>query len=161
MSNKNVIVASLLLGLVKTCHVTFDIKLCSEILYEIGLELGSSGTRLGDLLHFGKLFKANSNNYFLLQPPTFQAIFAKVSKSFIVLVKSFLGKFYRHLATFYLSHCSEKTFSMSKSSDLISLKKHFFVFVLMMDAGKRQDEKRWKRQKQVAAIPIPMTRQNC
>ena len=64
MSNKNVIVASLLLGLVKTCHVTFDIKLCSEILYEIGLELGSSGTRLGDLLHFGQLFKANSNNYF-------------------------------------------------------------------------------------------------
>ena len=82
MSNKNVIVASLLLGLVKTCHVTFDIKLCSEILYEIGLELGSSGTRLGDLLHFGKLFKANSNNYFLLQPPTFRASFIDIWQLF-------------------------------------------------------------------------------
>ena len=34
---------------------------------------------------------------------TFWAIFGKVSKSFISLVKSFLGNFYRHLATFIWS----------------------------------------------------------
>ena len=33
-----------------------------------------------------------------------QAIFVKVSKSFILLVKSFLGNFYSHFATFYWSH---------------------------------------------------------
>ena len=33
-----------------------------------------------------------------------QAILEKVSKSFFFLVKSFLGNFYRHLATFYQSH---------------------------------------------------------
>ena len=32
-------------------------------------------------------------------------IFVKVSKSSIFLVKSFLGNFYRHLVTFYSSHC--------------------------------------------------------
>ena len=33
----------------------------------------------------------------------------KVSKSFILLEKTFLGHFYRHLATFYWSHCSRGT----------------------------------------------------
>ena len=33
-----------------------------------------------------------------------QTIFVKVSKSFIFLVKSFLGNFYRHLAIFIWSH---------------------------------------------------------
>ena len=37
--------------------------------------------------------------------PHFEAFFVKVSKSFIVLAKSFLGNFYRHLATIYWSHC--------------------------------------------------------
>ena len=36
-------------------------------------------------------------------PPTFLGNFVKVSKSIIFLVKSFLGNFYRHLATFYWS----------------------------------------------------------
>ena len=36
--------------------------------------------------------------------PHCQAIFVKVSKSFIFVVKSFLGNFYSHLATFYWSH---------------------------------------------------------
>ena len=31
--------------------------------------------------------------------PTFQAIFVQVSKSFIFLVESFLGNFYKHLVT--------------------------------------------------------------
>ena len=34
-----------------------------------------------------------------------QAIFVKVSKTIIVLVKLFLGDFYRHLAIFLWSHC--------------------------------------------------------
>ena len=33
------------------------------------------------------------------------AIFVKISKSFIFLVKSYLGNFYRHLAIFIWSHC--------------------------------------------------------
>ena len=41
----------------------------------------------------------------LPKSPTFLAIFVRVWKSFFFLVKSFLGKFYRHLATFYWSHC--------------------------------------------------------
>ena len=36
-----------------------------------------------------------------------QANFVKVSKSIIFLVKSFLGNFYRHLATFYCSHWTQ------------------------------------------------------
>ena len=39
--------------------------------------------------------------------PHCQAIFVKVSKSFIFLVKSLLGNFYRHLATFYWSRLLE------------------------------------------------------
>ena len=42
----------------------------------------SSVTRLGDLLHFGQLFKACGNNY-LPNSPTFYGIFLKVSKTFI------------------------------------------------------------------------------
>ena len=41
--------------------------------------------------------------------PTFLSIFLKVSKSFIALVKSFLGNFYRLLATFYWSYCLSTT----------------------------------------------------
>ena len=36
--------------------------------------------------------------------PHIKVIFVKVSKWFIILVKSFLGNFYRHLGTFYWSH---------------------------------------------------------
>ena len=58
-------------------------------------------TRLGDLLHFGQLLKAFGNNY-LICPNLLHswAIFVRMSKSLIFLVKSCLGKFFRHLATF-------------------------------------------------------------
>ena len=62
-----------------------------------------NATRLGDLLDFGQLFKCPN----LLH---FEAIFVKVLKSLIFLVESFLGNFYRHLATFYWSHCLHVTF---------------------------------------------------
>ena len=64
----------------------------------------SSVTRLGDLLHFGQLFKACGKNYFAPNRPHFQAIFEKVSKSFIFLVKPFLVNFSRCLVTFDWSH---------------------------------------------------------
>ena len=45
-----------------------------------------SVTRLGDLLHFGEIFKVLGNNY-LAQITDILGIFLKVSKSFIFLVK--------------------------------------------------------------------------
>ena len=65
-----------------------------------------SVTRLGDLLDFGQLFKVFGNNWFA----QIYHILVKVSKSFIFLVKSFLGNFYRHKATFYWSHCTYASF---------------------------------------------------
>ena len=65
----------------------------------------NSVARFGDLLDIGQLFKAHGNNYFAQSANTFQAIFVNLSKSFILLSKSFLGNFYRHLAIFYWSHC--------------------------------------------------------
>ena len=56
-----------------------------------------SVTWLDDLLNFGQLFKACGNNYFA----QIAHIFVNVLKSFIFLVKSFLGYFYGHLATFF------------------------------------------------------------
>ena len=64
----------------------------------------TSVTRLGELLHFGQLFKASGNNYFAQFAYILGNFLVKVSKSLIFLVKSFLGNFYRHLATFYKSH---------------------------------------------------------
>ena len=61
-------------------------------------------TRLGDFLDFGQLFKAFGSNSICPNLPHFLAIYAKVSKSIIFLVKSFLGNFDRHLASFYWSH---------------------------------------------------------
>ena len=65
------------------------------------LAMPISVTRLGGLLDFGQLFKAFGNNLICQNLPHSQAIYVKVSKSLIFLVKSFLGHFYRHLATFY------------------------------------------------------------
>ena len=55
-------------------------------------------TRLGDLLDSGQLYKAFGNHSFAQISHILKAIFVKVSKSIIFLVKSFLGNFYRHLA---------------------------------------------------------------
>ena len=66
--------------------------------------VANSVTRLGDLLDIGKHFKAHGNNNFAQSANTFLAIFVNLSKSFILLEKSFLGNFYRHLAIFYWSH---------------------------------------------------------
>ena len=64
----------------------------------------ASVTRFGDLLDFGEVFKVFGNNYFAKNLLHSYAIFVKVSKSLIFVVKSFLGNSYRHLAIFFWSH---------------------------------------------------------
>ena len=56
-------------------------------------------TRLGDLLHFGQLFKACGNNYFA-QITHILGNFCKVVKIFHFSIEIILGNFYRNLATF-------------------------------------------------------------
>ena len=68
------------------------------------LHLPTSVTRLGDLLHSRQLLKPVATIILPKSPPLL-GNFVKVSKSFIFLVKSFLYNFYRHLATFFWSHC--------------------------------------------------------
>ena len=82
-------------------YMTLEKSLFARLLQSAAV---SSVTRLGDFLDFGLLFKAFGNNYFVQISHIVTQYFAKVSKSIIFLVKSFLGNFYRHLATFYWSH---------------------------------------------------------
>ena len=63
----------------------------------------NSVTRLGDFLHFGHLFKYCGNNYFA-QIAHILGNSCKGVKIFHFLVESYLGNFFRHLATFYGSH---------------------------------------------------------
>ena len=60
---------------------------------------GRSVTRLGDLFHFGQLFKASGNNFIA----RIAHIFCKCVKIFHFSSEIILGTFYRHLATFYRS----------------------------------------------------------
>ena len=43
-----------------------------------------------------------------------------ISKSFILLAKSFMGNFYRHLATFYWSHYPQDAFFQSERNDAVA-----------------------------------------
>ena len=72
-----------------------------------------SVTWLGDLLHLGQLFKACGNNYFAQIADILRQLL-NVSKSFIFVVKSFLGNFHRHLATLYWSHWSSQTWRFTE-----------------------------------------------
>ena len=69
------------------------------------LLLPTSVTRLGNLMDFGQLFKA-FGKINLPKSPTFLGNFCKGVKISFFLVESVLGNFYRHLTTFYWSHCS-------------------------------------------------------
>ena len=72
-----------------------------------------SVTILGDLLHFGQLFNVCGNNY-LAQ---IAHIFVKVSKSFMFLVKSFLGNFQKTFGDFLLvTLVKEKERGLSSST---------------------------------------------
>ena len=79
----------------------------SFFLYHLASDDSTSVTRLGDLLQFGQLFKACGNNYIAQFANTFYAIFVNLSKSLILLAKSFFGNFNRHLVTFYWSHWTQ------------------------------------------------------
>ena len=46
--------------------------------------------------------------------PTLLGNFLKMTKSFMFPVESFLGNFYRHLVTFYWSHCTSAKISSKK-----------------------------------------------
>ena len=56
----------------------------------------------------------------------FEAIFVKVLKSFIFLVTSFLGNFFRYLATFYWSHCSSTWPAFRENSPVVDVIKLSF-----------------------------------
>ena len=60
--------------------------------------------QIGRFIAFWATFQSLWQQLFCPNCPHFQAIFVKVSKSFIFLVKSFLATFYTHLATYYWSH---------------------------------------------------------
>ena len=64
----------------------------------------SSVTRFGDFFCTLGDFLKRLATINLPKSHTFLGNFVKVSKSFIFLVKSFLGNFYRHLAIFFWSH---------------------------------------------------------
>ena len=63
----------------------------------------SSVISLGDLLHFGQLFKACGNDYFA-QIAHILDNFCKVVEIFNFSREIILGNLYRHFATFYWSH---------------------------------------------------------
>ena len=73
-----------------------------------------SVTRLGDLLDFGQLFKAFS----LAKSLTFLGDFCKGVNIFNFSSEINLGNFYKHLVTFYLSHCPD--FKIALSHNLVS-----------------------------------------
>ena len=81
---------------------------------KVSIACESSVTRLGDLLDFEQLFKAFGNNYFAQNILHSWAIFVKVTKVLIFVVKSFLGNFYRHLAIFlvtlHVTHVCKQNF---------------------------------------------------
>ena len=56
-----------------------------------------------------------------------QVIFVKVSKSLIFLVRSFLGNFYRHLATIYWSHWTHNITILSSKRQYFGVTSLFFV----------------------------------
>ena len=70
--------------------------------------VSASVTRLGDFFIFGQLFKACGNNYFPLIAPIF---WQKLSKSFILLMKSFLGNFYIYIWRFFTGHTANQSTS--------------------------------------------------
>ena len=73
-------------------------------------EIKSSVTRCCNLLDFGQLFKAFGNNYFAQISHILKQFLWSCQNISFFLVKSFLGNFYRHLATFHWSHWSRAKF---------------------------------------------------
>ena len=84
--------------------------------------IGTSVTRLGDLLDFGQVFLSLWQQLICPNLSHSKANFGKLSKSSIFLLKSFLGNFYRHLAIFLVTLMGTYTRYLLRSDgfDLIS-----------------------------------------
>ena len=72
------------------------------------------------------------------------AIFVKVPKSFIFLVKSYLGNFNRHLAIFIWSHLQVMWLVFTNYSDLFQSWEGILVWYLLMTLAPRQVMKKVK-----------------
>ena len=77
-------VSQIFIFLFLSLQCSHSLFLCDTLIYSV--------TRLGDLLHIGQLFKACGNNQFTQITHNLG--------NFCKGVESFLGNFYRHLATF-------------------------------------------------------------
>ena len=66
--------------------------------------------QIGRFISLWATFQSLQQQLFCPNRPDFMAIFVKLSKSFIFLVLSVLGNFYRHFATFYWSLTNDPTF---------------------------------------------------
>ena len=94
-SPKAQLLVSIFLNVANSCHNS-GLRYEREILHVV-----VSVTILRDLLHFGQLFKACGDIYFA----QINHIIRQFSQRFFVFqVESFLGNFYKNLATFYWSH---------------------------------------------------------
>ena len=81
----------------------------------------------------GQILKASDNNYFAQIAHIFRHFFKGV-QIFEFLVKTFLGNFYRHLATFYWSHWHLPTNVRSKVRRHFWLAKlNYFIKITMID----------------------------
>ena len=100
----------------------FSIGLCHCQCDQIGRFIGLEAT-------FQSLWQQ------LICPNTLHSlgIFVKVSKSLIFLVKSFLGNFYRYLATFYWSHWPWPRMGLSsrEGSSVEPSMRNFFIGALI------------------------------
>ena len=65
--------------------------------------------QIGRFFALWAIIQSRWQQFFYPNCPHCQEIFVKVPHSFIFLVKSFLGNFYRHLAIFIWSHCLGRT----------------------------------------------------
>ena len=86
------------------CHSHFSdlTYICARLFsaFRIRVLVSNQCDQIGRFIRLWAFFQSLC----LPKSPTFLGNFVKVSKSFLFLVKSLLGIFYRHLANFYRSH---------------------------------------------------------
>ena len=84
--------------------------------------------QIGRFIELWASFQSLWQQFYCPNYPYFRWFFVKVSKSLIFLVKSFLSNFYRHLATFYWSHCLPMTFQLLTFPPISQLLKIICIF---------------------------------
>ena len=80
-------------------------RIKKEFLFFVEIVIEEQCDQIGRFIALWTIFQSLWQQLFCPNQPHFYAIFGKVSKPFIFLMKYFLGNFYRHLATFYWSLC--------------------------------------------------------